>query len=90
MNRPRVRDLLIQHPDQYPFETFSELYSHNVTVNWPYDDMDALRKERTGDSEEMVLNNIFEKHIQRLSNWTVAREFESALPEMVQALSSRD
>lgn len=79
--------MLIEHPDDYPFEKFSEMYSHNVSVNWPYDEMDALlRWERDDGSDEMVLNNIFEKHILRLSNWTIAAKFEEVYPEMIQAL----
>ena len=78
--------MLIEHADEYPFEKFSEMYSHNVSVNWAYDDMDAVRRETDENSGELVLNNIFEKHIQRLTNWTVAPDFEKVYPEMSQAL----
>ena len=87
--RPGVRDLLIAHPEKYPFVVFSEMYSHHVTINWPYDPLDSVTSAGPDDSKE-VLNPIFEKHIRRLSNWTVSREFESYYPEMSAAIFARD
>lgn len=80
--RPGVRDILIENPNQYPFELFSEFYSHNVTVNWPFDEMDAI----SGDGNCTLLHSIFEKHIRKASNWTVSSEFKSRFPEMISAI----
>lgn len=84
--RPGVRDILIESPEKYPFELFSSVYSQCVTVNWPYDVEDALCEE----GDDIVPSRIFAKHIRRLSNWTVSRDFEKHYPEMVNAVYSRD
>lgn len=78
--------MLIETPEKYPFHIFSGVYSQCVTVNWPYDEEDAISE--IGD--DAVLNPIFEKHIQRLGNWTVSRDFEEHYPEMVRCVYSRD
>jgi hypothetical protein len=80
-----VRDSLIESPDQYPFEVFSELYSHNVSVNWPYDCEDAVVQISTslgGGGDQMQLSPIFEKHVRKLENWTVSPVFEAHYPEL--------
>lgn len=81
-SRPGVRDILIEHAEDYPFELFSEFYSHNVTINWQFDEMDAV----SSDSSDTILHSIFEKHIRKVSNWTVSSEFKSRFPEMVSAV----
>ena len=78
--RPRVRDMLIDDPDRYPFVVFSELYSMHVSINWPYEAEDAAAHPTGGVS-------IFEKHIQRLSNWTVSPQFQDYFPEPIPAIS---
>lgn len=89
LHRPGVRDLLIAHPDKYPFVIFSEMYSHHVTINWAYDPMDSITSAGALDSGE-VLNPIFEKHIRRLRNWTVSNDFKVFYPEMSTAIFERD
>lgn len=79
--------MLIEHPEKYPFSVFSELYSRHVSVNWPFDSMDTIIRT---DDQDVILNPIFEKHIQRLSNWTVTPEFEEYFPEMKPALNFLD
>ncbi|KAJ8116180.1 hypothetical protein OPT61_g2333 [Boeremia exigua] len=76
---PGVRDLLIRHPDVYIFEDFSEYYSQNVTVNWKFDDSDAVAHVKGN----VVLHSIFEKHVRKLENWTVSGSFQRRFPEMV-------
>ena len=53
--RPGVRDTLIENPDLYPFETFSEMYSQCVSVNWPYGPMDAIVRPESGSPGEVTL-----------------------------------
>lgn len=84
-NRPDVRDTLIEKPEQYPFEMFSELYSHSVTVNWPYDLEDVVTSP--SDAADMKLSPIFEKHVRRLSNWTVKPTFEAHYPELASLIA---
>lgn len=78
--------MLIEQPDKYPFAVFSELYSQNVTVNWPYDDMDAISTH----ADNVELNQIFEKHVRKLSNWAVLAPFQDYLPEMIPAIYGKD
>ncbi|KAH7371129.1 hypothetical protein BKA66DRAFT_190383 [Pyrenochaeta sp. MPI-SDFR-AT-0127] len=82
---PGIRDLLIEYPEKYPFEIFSEYYSQNVTVNWHFDESDAVAHE----DGNVVLHSIFEKHIRNLANWTVSHEFESRFPEMSHIIFAR-
>ncbi|GME50691.1 hypothetical protein BO71DRAFT_398192 [Neofusicoccum parvum] len=76
--------MLIEHPDKYPFAVFSDVYSQSVTVNWPYNSTDALSQD------ESALNTIFEKHIRRLSNWTMSCTFHDFYPELAAAVWSHD
>lgn len=87
---PRVRDLLIEDPNKYSFEKFSEAYSQTVNVNWPFEPMDAVVRIGAGSLGEVILNPLFEKHIQKLSNWTVSRDFELRFPEAAAVIKSRD
>jgi hypothetical protein len=52
--------------------------------------MDAVVRIGAGSPGEVILNPLFEKHIQKLSNWTVSREFELRFPEAAAAIQSRD
>lgn len=83
--RPGVRDMLIEYPEKYPFELFSEYYSQNVSVNWRFDDTDAIAHE----DGSVVLHSIFEKHIQNIDSWTVQPEFERKFPEMSHIIFAR-
>lgn len=71
-----MRDALIENPEKYPYSSFTALYSPTVSVNWPYDPMDAIQEVENG----MILNPIFEKHIRRLKNWNLSSRFEEYLP----------
>ncbi|KAJ5378263.1 Polyketide synthase enoylreductase [Penicillium cataractarum] len=66
---PGARDMLIDRPDRYPFAVFSEFYSANVSVNWPYEVEDAISNL----NGQVVLNSIFEKHILRLKNSLIVK-----------------
>ncbi|KAL3457226.1 hypothetical protein BJX64DRAFT_293304 [Aspergillus heterothallicus] len=83
---PRVRDLLIENPTKHPFAVFSEVYSRNVSINWPYDKMDCVLTQ----GDNVQLNSIFEKHIRNLNNWTVTKEFQDYLPDMTAAIYGKD
>ncbi|KAL2834560.1 hypothetical protein BJY01DRAFT_83820 [Aspergillus pseudoustus] len=83
---PRVRDLLIENPTKHPFALFSELYSQNISINWPYDKMDCVSTQ----GDNVQLNPIFEKHIRNLNNWTVAKPFQEYLPDMAAAIYGKD
>lgn len=54
---------------------FKRVCNKSISINWPYDPSDALLA--VSDSE-FILNPVFEKHIRRLSNWTVGPDFVEA------------
>lgn len=78
--------MLIENPEEYPFELFSEYYCQNVSVNWKFDSLDAI----SDIDNDAVLHSIFEKHIRNLKHWTVSSEFRARFPEMMSALYSCD
>lgn len=76
--------MLIENPILYRFEVFSEVYSHTISVNWPYDIDDAFTTDAS--TGHLVIAPIFEKHVRRLSNWTVSKEFEDCFPDLAKAI----
>jgi hypothetical protein len=85
--------MLVEFPDKYPFEEFSQVYSSNVTLSWPYSESDIVINLPTtqdcAQSTQAVINPIFERHIRNLDNWTVGEAFGRYYPEMRTAVSSR-
>lgn len=85
--------MLVDFPDKYSFEEFSEVYSSNVTISWMHDNADIIvetsgihNPERT---TQAVINPIFERHIRNLDNWTVNETFARIYPEIHAVASSR-
>lgn len=76
--------MLIEYPEKYPFDSFSEDYSEHVRLNWPFDSHDAVSTV----NGDLVLHSIFVKHISDLRNWTVVPEFLSRYPGMAEFVSS--
>lgn len=88
--------MLVEFPDKYPFEQFSEVYSSNVTISWPYNESDIVvdlsgtqDRAQATQATQAVINPIFERHIRNLDNWTVGEAFGRYYPEMREAVSSR-
>ncbi|KPM43008.1 hypothetical protein AK830_g3532 [Neonectria ditissima] len=79
---PGVRDILIENPEDYPFELFSEYYSQNVSLNWSFDSLDAVSDV----GNDRILHSIFEKHIRNLKNWTVSSAFQTRFPSMMTSI----
>lgn len=92
-HRPAVRDMLVEFPEKYSFEEFSDVYSSNVTVSWPHDEsdiqIDLSGMYSPGHVTQAMVNPIFERHIRNLDNWTVGEGFRRFYPEMYAAVSSR-
>ncbi|KIV99684.1 uncharacterized protein PV09_08675 [Verruconis gallopava] len=76
---PGVRDLLIENPEDYPYEAVGKWYTENVSINWNFDVLDAV--DEVGGAER--LHSIFEKHLRNLNNWTVTPAFLERFPAMV-------
>ena len=80
---PGMREMLIHSYDpnaaeQYPFENFFIPFTTTLSVNWPYEEMDTLLQ--LPDSDEFIINPVFERHIRRVENWTLGEAFHETLP----------
>ena len=81
---PRVRRYLIYNPS-ITLDDFAKAYSTNFNILWPYDAslvVLALETPDGGNSRVVVINPVFEEHIQQLSNWFVADAFRAQFPEI--------
>lgn len=81
---PKVRDRLSYAHQDYPFENWFVPYTRTISCNWPYEPTDCLLHNT--DSDELVINPVFERHIRDLNNWTVGTEFAEAFPALVDAV----
>ncbi|KAJ5576969.1 hypothetical protein N7535_003895 [Penicillium sp. DV-2018c] len=77
---PGMRDRIITSYQSYPFENWFIPFTSELSVNWPYEDMDCLLS--AGDSEELVINPVFERHMRNLSNWSLGPCFAEAYPAL--------
>jgi hypothetical protein len=67
--------------DNFPFENFFIPYTTTLSLNWPYEDIDVLLQNP--DTEELMVNPVFERHMRRLENWTLGDAFAKAFPGLV-------
>ncbi|CEO59416.1 hypothetical protein PMG11_04092 [Penicillium brasilianum] len=78
---PRMRDRLVTSHRDYPFENWFIPFTRDMDVNWPYEATDCLLS--AGDSEELIINPVFERHMRSLSNWSLGPHFAEAYPGLV-------
>ncbi|PLB35034.1 bZIP transcription factor [Aspergillus candidus] len=79
---PRMRDRVIMAHKEYPFESWFIPYTRTLSVNWPYEPTDCLLS--TGDSDELIINPVFERHLRNLHNWTLGPAFVDAFPGLAE------
>ncbi|KAJ5188336.1 Protein of unknown function DUF3425 [Penicillium cf. griseofulvum] len=77
---PGMRDKIIINYQNYPFENWTIPFTRGLSVNWPYEDTDCLLS--AGDSEELVINPVFERHMRNLSNWSLGLSFAESYPSL--------
>lgn len=77
---PRMRDKLVECHNDYPFEAFTLPYTTTLSLNWPYEPTDALLC--SSESEELMINPVFERHLRDLSNWSLGPAFARAHPAL--------
>ncbi len=77
---PRMRDKLVECYHDYPFEAFTLPYTTTLSLNWPYEPTDALLC--SSESEELMINPVFERHLRNLSNWSLGPTFARAHPAL--------
>jgi hypothetical protein len=77
---PRMREKLVRdyNPHEYLFDNFFIPFTTTLSLNWPYEDTDALLQ--SPDSEELMINPVFERHLRRLENWTLGDSFAKTFP----------
>ncbi|KAA8651781.1 hypothetical protein EYZ11_003978 [Aspergillus tanneri] len=79
---PRMRDRVVMAYRDYPFESWYTPFTSTLCVNWPYDATDCLLS--TGDSDELIINPVFERHFRNLNNWTLGPAFAEVYPSLVE------
>ena len=62
------------------FDNFFIPFTTTLSLNWPYEETDALLQ--SPDSDEVLINPVFERHLRRLENWTLGDAFAHALPAL--------
>lgn len=81
---PAMRDKIIQlyNVTEYHFDNFFIPYTTTLTLSWPYDDTDTLL--RSPDSDELMINPVFERHLRNLDNWKLGDAFARAFPSLAE------
>ncbi|KAJ5950508.1 uncharacterized protein N7479_008921 [Penicillium vulpinum] len=77
---PGMRDRIITNYQNYPFENWFIPFTRGMCLNWPYEDTDCLLS--AGESDELVINPVFERHMRNLSNWSLGPCFAEAYPSL--------
>lgn len=80
---PAMREKLIRDyaaPNAFPFEDFFIPFTTTLHLNWPYEDTDTLLQ--APDSDELLINPVFERHLRRLENWTLGDAFAKTFPQL--------
>ncbi|KKK18949.1 hypothetical protein P175DRAFT_0499680 [Aspergillus ochraceoroseus IBT 24754] len=79
---PRMRDRLVLSYPEYPFENWFIPFTSTLSVNWPYEATDCLLS--TGDSDDLIINPVFERHFSDINNWSLGPEFAETYPQLVE------
>lgn len=79
---PRMRDRLVMSYQDYPFENWFIPFTRTLSVNWPYEATDCLLS--TGESDDLIINPVFERHFRNLGNWSLGPAFAEAFPCLVE------
>lgn len=77
---PRMRDKMVYLYPSIALENFFIPYTTTLSLNWPYDPSDTLIS--VPDSEELLINPVFERHLRDLSNWTLGPSFAKSFPAL--------
>ncbi|CAL5871213.1 uncharacterized protein PFLUO_LOCUS5460 [Penicillium psychrofluorescens] len=78
---PRMRDRLVASHQDYLFENWFIPFTRGLSVNWPYEATDCLLS--TGDSDELLINPVFERHLRNLANWSLGPLFAEQYPGLL-------
>ncbi|KAK2003123.1 BZIP transcription factor [Colletotrichum falcatum] len=80
---PAMREKLCReyNPREYLFDNFFVPFTTTLSLNWPYEETDTLLQ--VPDSDEVVINPVFERHLRRLENWTLGQAFNKTFPKLL-------
>lgn len=84
---PRMRDRLVMSYHEYPFENWFIPFTDSLSVNWPYEATDCLLS--AGDTDELIINPVFERHFSDINNWTLGPAFAEEFPQLVETTKIR-
>ncbi|KAH6608107.1 nucleoporin nic96 [Trichoderma cornu-damae] len=79
---PAMRDRVIRanNPTLFYFDNFFLPFTSTLTVSWPYEEAHTLL--RNPDSDEIMINPVFESHMRNLNNWKLGRIFAETFPTL--------
>lgn len=77
---PAMRDRIIASHQDYPFDSWFIPFTRGLSVNWPYEATDCLLS--TAESDDLVINPVFERHMRNLSNWSLGQIFAETYPSL--------
>ncbi|KAJ6439534.1 BZIP transcription factor [Purpureocillium lavendulum] len=79
---PLMREKLARdyNPHEYLFDNFFIPFTTTLRLSWPYDETDTLLL--VPDSDEVVINPVFERHLRNLDNWRLGDRFVRAFPTL--------
>ena len=78
---PRMRDRMVMNYQDYPFENWFIPFTRTLSVNWPYEHTDCLLS--MGDTDDLIINPVFERHFRNLNNWSLGPAFADVFPGLV-------
>ncbi|KAH8593203.1 hypothetical protein B0O99DRAFT_627495 [Bisporella sp. PMI_857] len=79
---PKMRDRLVANynPRDYLFDNFFIPFTTTLSLNWEYEPTDCLLS--SSESDELMINPVFERHLRRLENWSLGSAFAKAFPAL--------
>jgi hypothetical protein len=79
---PRMREklILLYNPSEYLFDNFFIPFTTTLRLSWPYESTDTLLQ--SPDTEELMINPVFERHLRNLDNWKLGSAFADAFPSL--------
>jgi hypothetical protein len=77
---PRMRDKLVRDYvlSEYAFDNFFIPFTTTLSLNWPYEPTDTLLT--SPETDELMINPVFERHLRRLDNWSLGPAFANTFP----------
>jgi hypothetical protein len=78
----QMRDKIVREGKQedVPFDNFFIPFTSTLSLNWPYEGTDTLLRDPQ--SDELLINPVFERHLRNPDNWSLGEEFAQAFPSL--------